>query len=121
MPRTKWPLAKVERVYPGNDGLVRTATVRAHNSCYNRPVQRLHKLEIESAASQVSPEAEDPVHGGENHGGEKPQTNTVHAASIPVSKPKLSVVLPEGGQGGENVTARTRTGRVIKKPERLDL
>ena len=116
VPRTKWPLAKVERVYPGNDGLVRTATVRAHNSFYNRPVQRLHKLEIESAASQVSPEAEDPVHGWE-----KPQTNTVHAASIPVSKPKLSVVLPEGGQGGENVTARTRTGRVIKKPERLDL
>ena len=116
VPRTKWPLAKVERVYPGNDGLVRTATVRAHNSFYNRPVQRLHKLEIESAASQVSPEAEDPVHGGE-----KPQTNTVHAASIPVSKPKLSVVLPEGGQGGENVTARTRTGRVIKKPKRLDL
>ncbi|XP_068756894.1 uncharacterized protein [Montipora capricornis] len=116
VPRTKWPLAKVERVYPGNDGLVRTATVRAHNSFYNRPVQRLHKLEIESAASQVSPEAEDPVHGGE-----KPQTNTVHAASIPVSKPNLSVVLPEGGQGGENVTARTRSGRVTKKPKRLDL
>ena len=62
MPCTKWPLAKVERGYPGNDGLVRTATVRAFNSFYNRPVQRLHKLEIESAASQVSPEAEDPVH-----------------------------------------------------------
>jgi len=28
VPRTKWPLAKVERVYPGNDGLVWTATVR---------------------------------------------------------------------------------------------
>ncbi|XP_068707820.1 uncharacterized protein [Montipora foliosa] len=116
VPRTKWPLAKVERVYPGNDGLVRTATVRAHNSFYNRPVQRLHKLEIESAASQVSPEAEDPVHGGE-----KPQMNTVHAASIPVSKTNLSVVLPEGGQGGENVTARTRSRRVTKKPKRLDL
>ena len=116
VPCTKWPLAKVERVYPGNDGLARTATVRAHNSFYNRPVQRLHKLEIESAASQVSTEAEDPVHGGE-----KPQTNTVHAASIPVSKPKLSVVLPKGGQGGENVTTRTRSRRVIKKPERLDL
>ncbi|XP_068757631.1 uncharacterized protein [Montipora capricornis] len=99
-----------------NDGLVRTATVRAHNSFYTRPVQGLHKFEIELAASQVSPEAEDPVHGGE-----KPQTNTVHAASIPVSKPNLGVVLPEGGQGGENVTARTRSGRVTKKPERLDL
>ena len=111
VPRTKWPLAKVERVYAGNDGLVRTATVRVHNGFYNRPVQRLHKLEIDSAASQVSPEAKDPFHGGE-----KPQTNTVHAASVPLSKPKLSVVLPEGGQGGENVTTRTRSGRMIKKP-----
>ena len=79
-------------------------------------VQRLHKLEIETAASQVSPEAEDSVHGGE-----KPQTNIVHAANIPVSKPKLSVVLPKGGQGGENVTTRTRSGKMIKKPERQDL
>ena len=93
VPRTKWPLAKIEKVYPGNDGLVRTATVRAQSSFYNRPVQRLHKLEIELATPQVSPETGDQVHGGE-----KPQTNTVHATSIPVSKPKLSVVHPEGGQ-----------------------
>lgn len=116
VPRNIWPLAKVERVYPGNDGLVWTATVREAQRFLQQTVQRLHKLEIETAASQVSPEAEDSVHGGE-----KPQTNIVHAANIPVSKPKLSVVLPEGGQGGENVTTRTRSGKMMKKPERQDL
>ena len=116
MPRTKWPLAKVGRVYPGNDGLVRISTVRPHNNFYNKPVQGVHKLVIELAAPQVSPEA-DPVHGGE-----EPQTvNTVHATNIPVTRPKLSIVLPEGGQGRENVKTHTRSGRMIKKLERLDL
>ena len=113
VPNRRW--LKLKRFIQGRDGLVRTATVRAQNSFYNRPVQRLHKLEIELATPQVFPKAEDPVIGGENL-----QTNTVHATSIPISQPKLIVVLPQG-QGGENVTTRTRFGRMIKKPERLDL
>ena len=43
VPRTKWPLAKVEKVHPGNDRLVRTATVRTRNSFYNRLSYQLHK------------------------------------------------------------------------------
>ena len=71
-------------------------------------------MEIESAPLQ---EEEVPLHGGE-----KLQSNVVPAQSVPVPEPRLSVVLPEGGQGGEDVTARrTRSGRVVKKRERLDL
>ena len=63
------------------------------------------------------PDADVPVDGGE-----KPRANSVNVKSVPIHKPKKRVVLPEGGQGGENVTAhrRTRT-RVIKSPVRLDL
>ena len=72
---------------------------------------------IESAAPQASHEKEVPVHGGE-----KLQSNVVPAQSVPVPEPKLGAVLPDGGQGGEDVTARrTRSGRVVKKSERLDL
>ena len=92
--RGKWPLARVEEVHLGRDGLVQTATVRAQRSALNRPLQRLHKLKIESAAPQASIE-EVPVHGGE-----KLKSNVVHVQSIPDSKRKLSVVLPDGGQGG---------------------
>ena len=114
--RGKWPLARVAEVHPGRDGLVRTATVRTEKSVLNRPVQRLHRLEIASATPQViSKDA--PVHGGE-----KLETNCVNSKTVAVTKPKRNVALSNRGQGGENVTARyTRTGRLSKKPNRLDL
>ena len=114
----KWPLARVEKVHPGRDNLVRTTTVRTEKSVLRRPVQRLHRLEVESTTPQVIPE-EVPLHGGE-----KNETNIVHSKTntVPVNKPNRSVVLSDRGQGGENVIARyTRSGRLCKKPEILDL
>ena len=114
--RGKWPLARVTEVRPGRDGLVRTETVRKEKSFLNRPVQRLHRLEIASATPQVIPE-DAPVPGGE-----KLETNCVNCKSVSVTKPKRNVALSERGQGGENVTARcTRSGRLSKKPNTLDL
>ena len=82
----------------------------------HRPVQCLHRLEIASATPQVIPE-DIPMHGGE-----KLETNCVNSKTVPVTKPKRSVVLCNRGQGGDNVTAcYTRTGRLSKKPNRLDL
>ena len=52
--RGRWPLARVEEVHPGKDGLVRTAIVIIQRSTLTRSVQRLHRLEIESAAPQAS-------------------------------------------------------------------
>ncbi len=40
---TKWPLAKVTKVYPGNDDLVRAVDVLTSKGTYTRPV---HKLAI---------------------------------------------------------------------------
>ena len=68
-------------------------------------MQRLHRLEIESATPQVIPE-DAPVHGGE-----KLETNCVNTKHVPVTKPKRNVALYKRGQGRENVTARyTRSG-----------
>ena len=114
--RGKWPLARVTQVHPGRDGLVRTAAVRTETSVLNRPVQRLHRLEIASATPQVIPE-DAPVHGGE-----KLETKCVNTKHVPVTKPKRNVALSKSGQGEENVTARyTRSGRLSKKLNRLDL
>ena len=41
---TKWPLAKVIQVQPGNDGLVRVATVKMSTGVYRRPVAKLTLL-----------------------------------------------------------------------------
>ena len=44
-PRGKWPLARVTKVYPGADGLVRSVQVRTANSYLDRPVSKLCFLE----------------------------------------------------------------------------
>ena len=40
-PRCRWPLARVEQVYPSEDGLVRKVNVRRGQSTYDRPVHKL--------------------------------------------------------------------------------
>ncbi|GFV47821.1 integrase catalytic domain-containing protein [Trichonephila clavipes] len=41
-----WLMARVLQVHPGNDGLVRVATVKTQDSVLKRPVYKLHKLPI---------------------------------------------------------------------------
>ena len=60
---------RVKEVHTGKDGLMRTVTVRAQKGVFNRLVQRLHRLEIDAAAPQVSRETDVPVNVGE-----KPRT-----------------------------------------------
>lgn len=40
-PPNKWPLGRVERLYPGADGVVRVVDVRTASSSYSRPVSKL--------------------------------------------------------------------------------
>ncbi len=41
---TKWPLAKVTKVYPGKDSLVRAVDVLTSKGTYRRPVHKLAVL-----------------------------------------------------------------------------
>ena len=41
---TKWPLAKVIHVHPGNDGFVRVATVKTSIGIYKRPITKMALL-----------------------------------------------------------------------------
>ncbi len=40
----KWPLARVIDVHPGQDGLVRVATIKTSNGVYKRPINKLALL-----------------------------------------------------------------------------
>ena len=44
-PRGKWPLARITKVMPGVDGIVRVAEVQTKEGRYVRPTARLYKLE----------------------------------------------------------------------------
>ncbi|XP_055623749.1 uncharacterized protein LOC129767153 [Toxorhynchites rutilus septentrionalis] len=43
-PPLYWPLARITKVHPGNDGVVRVVTVRTKNGIYKRPVCRICPL-----------------------------------------------------------------------------
>ena len=46
LPRLRWPVGIVVKLYPGRDGLVRAVDVRTKKGVYTRSVQRLHDLEL---------------------------------------------------------------------------
>lgn len=44
LPRASWPIGKIKKVFPGADGLIRTAEVTVRDRTYVRPVSRLIRL-----------------------------------------------------------------------------
>ena len=46
-PRGTWPMARVEKTYPGPDGLVRVVDVKTSKGLYKRPVTKIIRLEME--------------------------------------------------------------------------
>lgn len=45
--RIGWPLARIEQLFPGKDGVPRVAKVRTVNGSMMRPIQRLYPLEVD--------------------------------------------------------------------------
>ncbi|EFN63135.1 hypothetical protein EAG_00015, partial [Camponotus floridanus] len=45
-PPNKWPLARIESIYPGRDGHIRVVDVRTSTSSLTRPVNKLVLLPI---------------------------------------------------------------------------
>ena len=43
--RGKWPLARVIRVMPGRNGIVRVAEIKTRSGVYTRPISKLLRLE----------------------------------------------------------------------------
>lgn len=63
--RGRWPLAIVNEVYPGSDGVIRAVQLRTAKSILERPVQHLYPLELECdlctpvADPRLNPQAQD--------------------------------------------------------------
>ena len=51
-PRVNWKLALVTSINRGRDGLVRSANLRTANGTTNRPITRLHRLEVQAKEVQ---------------------------------------------------------------------
>ena len=46
LPPTKWPLARITKLYPGRDGKSRVADIETSSSAYTRPVNKLIVLPV---------------------------------------------------------------------------
>ena len=63
--RGTWPLAIVNEVYPGGDGVIRAVQLKTAKSMLERPVQHLYPLELECDLStqvadpRLNPRAQD--------------------------------------------------------------
>ena len=45
--RGKWPIGRIQKVYPGPDGLIRTVDVLIKGKVYRRPIVKLCKLPLD--------------------------------------------------------------------------
>jgi len=88
--RLDWPIARIKELFPGKDGLVRVVKLQTANGELIRPIQRLISLEVEH-------------HDDDSKRYSDLVTTAVEESSKSIPEP----------------TIRTKSGRIIKKPERL--
>ena len=93
IPRMSWPCGIVLEVFPGKGGLIRNVKVKTAKGIFQRPIQRLHDLEINNDHYSIKNVLDD------------------HCRVKNVSDDHVEV-----GPG-----SYTRRGRKVKFPERMNL
>ena len=117
--RGRWPMGRVEKLFPGKDGLVRTVTLKTQKGALCRPVQRLHRLEASNQS--LSAECYDrDAHGGESKS-KKVKESTKKKKRFSRVVKSQNAILQQHWRGGEDVQARTCSGRAVRAPKRLDI
>ena len=90
--RQDWPIAKIIELIPGSDGNIRVAKIKTASGDFVRPLQRLYPLEVTSG--DLMPK-------------------------FPIRKePKENYTL-ESKPSQSHQVIKTRSGRAVKKPDRL--
>ena len=112
--RLQWPLGVVKTVFPGKDGLVRSAEIRTAKGLLKRPVQKLYNLEVTDSVCDLGQTVRDILLPDS----QIPATVGFKEATV-TNKTKAAI----GNDLSDEVnpSVRTRAGRLVKIPERLEL
>ncbi|GFY68069.1 DUF5641 domain-containing protein [Trichonephila inaurata madagascariensis] len=115
--RINWPLGVVLEVFPGKDGVPRVARIRTSHGERISLFQRLYPLEVsaktEISVLKVSGKDSLPVE-------ETPESSTDHVSDSPTDYVSDSSV-ESTDNSEEKPPNKTRLGRTIKIPRKLDL
>jgi len=106
-----WPLAIVKEVFPGKDGHTRVVRLKTEKGELIRPIQRLIPLEVGHHAGKASRVRESIKASPQDE--ESPE-------SAPQEKQESVVEEKPESVPTEETDLRTRSGRLIKKPERFE-
>ena len=111
-PRGKWPMGRVERLFPGRDGLICTVTLKTKRGLLRSPVQRLHRLEA-SSTQFASDEFDDSgPNGGESSAIRKVKKKVKKEQAVKKPAPSLQ----RYWRGGEDVRAGPEAGDQLDPP-----
>ena len=99
--RMDWPLARIEKLIAGRDGKIRVIELKTKDGKIVRPIQRIYPMEICNNIDEATILRE------------KVEENTIDKKAIDDCTP-LKLIEP-----CNNREIRTRSGRLIKKPEPL--
>jgi len=104
--RIDWPLARVEDVIVGRDGQKRICVLKTKNGLFKRPIQRIYPLEVTH-----DEESEHVVKRLRKQASQRISSNK--ETNCKSDKQQI-----EERKGDEPKIVTTRSGRIVKKPDR---
>ncbi|XP_064649968.1 uncharacterized protein LOC135501660 [Lineus longissimus] len=131
VPRMSWPLAVVTETFPGRDGIVRSVRLKTATGFLTRSVQRLHDLEISAPLPNQDSDASETnnvdlnesfsqdlvadLRGNLDTDVDTEAVSVVETSTETPSRPSCD------SDDSVAVAKTTRTGRVVRPRDRLDL
>lgn len=96
--RINWPLAKIEKLIEGRDGVIRVAVLKTKDGILKRPLQRIYPLEICS---------------DDMNGNDMREKVIEQSVSDDINEKNCE---PKTDCNTEEIK-KTRSGRIVKKPD----
>ena len=109
IPRLMWPLGRIEEVYEGKDGIVRSCKLRVKTKSMVRPIQRLYNLEVDGPGEDFEKEPELDL----------PQNDVLRSDTNVQSTASDSQSRDDGLTDTQQRLYVSKYGRVVKPPTKL--
>ena len=119
VPRLRWELGQVTKLFKGRDGLVRSARIKTQKGERVRPIQRLCKLEVQPEEAEVLPSL--PPEAPDYPSLDIPRPQSPEIQSLDPSENQVTDPPVDQNLNPPEPAQTSRIGRVIRPRKILDL